>query len=146
MAIFDVSAPEAEMLAPMIAAKVGSAVSPGGIQLGEPEVLVGHRNTAVTCAFRDGTGRPPRRLKYHRYELPRLFPQAVRHVRVAQIEIQEILYRFMETFSIRFSADDFVIHSVVDNGEFKDVTLRPVEGSLKFVGEITFQCEIFIPD
>ncbi len=134
------------MLAPLIAAKLGQPVSPDGLLLGVPEVSQSLRNTNLHCEFRDGTGRPPYRLRYNRYELERLFPSAVRTVSVAKIEIQEILYRLQQLYDMRFTADDFIVYSVVESNGQHAVTLRPKPDSLKFVGEVTFNCVIFIPE
>lgn len=143
--IFDLSLPAPEMLAVLIAAKLGQPVRADGLVLGTPEVSVSLRNTNLKCEFHDGTGRAPYRLRYNRYELNRLFPSAVRTVSVAKIEIQEILYRLQELYGLRFTADDFVMHSAVEENGHYIVTLRPKEGSLKFVGEVSFTCLVFLP-
>lgn len=144
--IFDVSLPAPEMLARLIAAKLGQPVSANGIELGTAEVSQSLRNTNLNCRFVDGTGRPPYRLRYDRYELDRLFPSAVRNVSVARVEIQEILYRLQVLYNLRFTADDFVIYETIELSPSNfAVTLRPVEGSLKFLGEVTFNCNVFLP-
>ena len=142
--IKDLSLPVAEMLAPLIEAKIGQPVNPAGLVLGPCSTFQGVRNTQVNCEFRDGTGRAPYRLLYDRYDLDRLFPSAIRTVSVPKVEIQAILYRLQLLYKVRYTADDFVIHSDVEQNGVHVVTLRPREGSYKFFGEVSFNCVVFI--